>query len=570
MQIPYKTIVQLIQDGQPVDAAHTNVPITDLAQRTAALKQILDALEAGQILRIDDVTLQAGMSIGTPVYLDVDNVFKPAATALANNSVGGALAAVSYVYGILIAKDSDTLGSLALGGRLTSLSTDDWAVVMEGGEFAVGHYWLSAITEGKISLSPGPLAIYIGQAKEDGSFLVRLPAPNYGAHEHDHFVLVGKPAGTVVDPGVGEDQTIDTPDSDQRGWLPAEAPYFDPDHIPDGAVFGYNFAPTEEDPLRAAFPPVPLDGVTFEQDGLILPDTKVIVNEFGIWWLDNSYGNAPWPVDYADTSIADDIDFWFSRLLFATANSLVTRLELHPDSVLNIEILNPSDQLATAGNLKLRVLSVLEEVADDDDGNLAVKDISGGGFTRGPTINRLFPGPGVTLSAASGSAIAGFYGDVIVSASASSALQGEAEVVNLANAREDTTADVQMVVLPTGRTAGPIFTMSVSALAPATSTMRLKAWLYCDKSGTVPAGVTVEYRIVPAPTSNTVLPTGWTSLTTLEGTAVVSGQSKQFDLDEDIESVPSGAIVLVRINRVSSDGFNGSLGLIRLGYALIP
>jgi hypothetical protein len=43
----------------------------------------------------------------------------------------------------------------------------------------------------------------------------------------------------------------------------------------------------------------------------------VVVNEYGIWWMDNSYGNAPWSVTYtADLpALAPEVTLWTSRLI---------------------------------------------------------------------------------------------------------------------------------------------------------------------------------------------------------------------------------------------------------------
>ncbi len=568
--VPFTALVRLVSDGDPVDADHTNQAPTDLTQRTTYLKNVLDTLESGQLLTVTGATLQAALPVGTPMYLDTDNVLKPAVVALAVDAVGGAASKTAYVFGLLLAKDTDTSGSAAIVGRITTLSQSDWANVIDGGVWAAGHYFLSAENAGKISTAPGSLAVYVGQMLPDATFLLRAAPPTYGSHTHYQFDLLGKPAGTVVDPAVGVDQTISVPDATQRGWLPATAPYFPTEQIPAGAKFGYNLAHASEAALRAVFPPVPLSGATFDQGGLTLDDDVVTVNEFGIWWNLQTYGNAPWPVDYAATSIAEDVIFWFSRLLFATDTGVVTSLQKDPASLLDIQVVNASGQAATAGKLRLLVSSLLPSSSTTNEAATAVKTISGGTHTTGPVASRLIPGAGIAMTAAQGDGILGYYGAVTVSASNSDALQGSATLVNIQNARQDTVSDLIMVSLPVGRDSSPVFQIEISKLAPPVSGLRLRPWLYSSTTGTTPA-VTAQYRIIPATSANTVIPTGWSTLGTgLGALAVTSGQMRQLDLTPDIANVPAGAVVLVRFVRLgSTDGFSGTIGIPRLDFALV-
>lgn len=568
--VPFTALVRTIIDGDPVDANHTNQGTTDLTQRTDYLKGVLDSLEAGQLLKVTGATLQAGLSVGTPLYLDTDNVFKPAIVALAVDAVGGAAAKSAYVFGILLSKDTDTTGSVGVVGRITELSQSDWTTVIDGAVWAAGHYFLSSQNPGRISTDPGSLAVYVGQMLPDATFLLRAAPPVYGAHTHYEFTLVGKPAGTVVDPSVGGTQVVNTPDATQRGWLPAAAPYFSVDRIPVGAKFGYNLGVAAENALAAVFPPIPLSGSNFAQGGLMLDGSKVVVNDFGIWWMDDTYGNAPWPVDYAATLTAEDITFWFSRLLFATDTGVVTSLQKDPASLLDIKVVNAAGQSASAGKLRLLVSSLLPNSSTTDEGSTAVKSISGGSHTSGPVASRLIPGAGIALSSTHGDNVAGFYGAVTVSASNSDALQGSATLVNIQNARQDTVSDLIMVSLPAGRDSAPVFQIEVSKLAPATSGLRVKPWLYSSVTGTTPA-IAVQYRIVPSTATNATIPTGWNTLGTgLGSLSVVAGQMCQLSLTPDIASVPAGAIVLIRLVRVgSTDGFSGTIGIPRLDYALI-
>lgn len=565
INVPFTAIVRKVANGQAINADNTNAGPTDLTARTDYLKNQLDSLEAGQLLVATDAVLQSAMPIGTPVYIDLGtNTARPAEVALADDVVGGLAAPSSYVFGLVLNKQTDTSGDIGMEGLITSITTTQWASVMEAGTFAAGHYFLSGSVPGKISLSPGALAVYVGLALPNGWFLARPQPPVYGAHSHYQFTLTGAPAGTVVDPTIGNPQIVNTPNASLPGWLPATTTYFAAGTIPVGAKFGYNLPQADPD-LRAVFPPIPVTG-QFEQGGLFLDTDKVLVNQFGIWWMDNTYGNAPWPVDYSVSHTAEPIEFFFSRLLFATGNGVVTELSKDPASILDIQVINAAGQPAATGKLRLRVTSLLPNSSDADEGALAVKSISGGVHTRGPAVTRIFPGAGVVISGANGDALTGFYGPLTLSLVNSEALQGSAENVNLNNAREDYINDLPMAMLAVGRAAAPTFGINVSTLAPASSSLVLKPWLYSSLSGNLPSLV-VQYRIIPAPGTSQVVPSGWSTLVNLSGTAVVGAQQKQLTLPA-IAAVPAGAIVLVQIVRGNADGFNGNIGVARLDFAL--
>ncbi len=568
---PWQTSVDLLVDGQPVNAATTNVPITELAQRTQSLKEVQDSLEAGSLLRIPDAVLQGGLAVGTVLYLDTDGVFKPAQVVLADTQAGGAAAKESYVYGLILSKATDTSGIVAVLGRISAatISTSQWAAVMAGGVWAAGHYFLSNEDPGKLSTDPGALAIYVGQAMSDGSFLVKATPPVYGTHTHYHFALSGNPAGTANSPSVGQDQNILVADSSARGWLPVSS--FDPDTVPAGAKFGYNITHADDAALLAVFPPIPVESAEFAQSGLSLDETTVVVNDFGIWWMENTYGEAPWPVDYDVTFTSDNVQAWFTRLLAATAGGIVQRLELHPSSVLNIQIVDANGAPADDGRLKLLVSTVLSNGGDTDEGQLGLKDVTGGEFTRGPVASRIKPGAGMSMTSAYGDATNGYYGVVTIANASSDALQGNADSVNLHNARLDEINDLQMVTLPTGRNSAPVFTINLSRLAAVRNTMRFKLWLYSTATGVIPAGFVVEYKVIPVTTTSTVVPTAWTTLDSISGTAVVASQAVELTLTPDVEGILAGSMVLLRVSRdaATSDGFGGNLGIIRAGFQLI-
>ncbi len=349
-------------DGQDVRAATDNQSISDLTNRTDWLKQQLDNLEAGQQLLLRSQTVQSGMVAGEVVYLDkTDDTFKPALAAV--NVQNLSTAADSTFWQGVIQTVSGTVADIVLGGAM-ELTTVAWAAAYEDGTFAEGDVFLSAVVPGKLTTDIGTAGIYLGHMRASGELLVRLGNPGaFIDHVHYGRTLLGQPADSAPsDPAVpGDPQVINTPDDSLRGWLPANSTYFpgfvSGVQIPTDAVFGYNIQHPDESALREIFPLVPPENSQFSQSGLILEDTRVLTNAYGIWWLDPTapsvgqadYGQAPWPVDYvASGNLAPDILLWTTRLIAsAEVIDLVLDAVLQDLSSGTIDTLAVSSILAT-------------------------------------------------------------------------------------------------------------------------------------------------------------------------------------------------------------------------------
>ena len=308
--------VPLIVNGNPVEASYTDAPIQALTQRTDWLYAQLLSLMSGGTLLLRSQVLFTTVPVGTPVYFDIVTSTYKAAFAAVNSDTFSTAAPSAAVTGIVSAV-SGTSADIVPSGYL-KLTTVQWAAVFDTGVFAAGPVYLSTIS-GKISSLPGSLSIYLGTLQPDGSLIVvPVNAGAYLDHVHLERFLVGDPAGTVVDPAFGGTQSVNTPNAALQGWLPANATYF-PGYvtgvqIPTGAKFGYNIQQSSETALRAVFPVLPPENAQFSQSGLILSTDSVVINQYGIWWMTDAYGTAPWPVDYAVTATAAPITLWTTRL----------------------------------------------------------------------------------------------------------------------------------------------------------------------------------------------------------------------------------------------------------------
>jgi hypothetical protein len=310
--------VRVIVNGEAVDAAVTNGPIADLTQRTDWLYDQIQQLLAGSQLLLRDQAIASGLTDGTPVYYDdTTSTFKAAKAAVDNDNLN--LAATTSFWQGFLANVNGTTADVVING-VFELAPATWASIFEDGVFTEGDLFLSAATAGKITPQSGTTGVYLGHMRSDGSFNVRPGGvSSFLQHVHYERELSGNPAGTVVDPAVGGTQTVTAPNPALVGWLPANATYF-PGYvvgvqIPVGAKFGYNIQQASETALREIFPVVPADNAQFSQGGLIVSSDKVVTNNFGIWWMQETYGDAPWPVDYNATSISNPITLWTTRLV---------------------------------------------------------------------------------------------------------------------------------------------------------------------------------------------------------------------------------------------------------------
>jgi hypothetical protein len=355
--IQWKDTYRGVIDGQEVRASITNQAADDLFNNLLYLKTIIDQIEAGKALVIYDQVVDTSVSAGMSVYRDTDNIWRAAISELeaADNSTLFELTEASQVTGIVLAKSSATRGDVVLFGEI--VTTADILNFIDGTYVSGALYYLSPSTAGSITASRGVAPIKVGTVTgPDANGAYRLlfspeQRVNIDSHSHVRFTLEDAPAGEANcvpgkdaeiiwgdfepdGPYPGVIHTVDNADDSLVGWLPADDPAFDGLAVPSGAKFGYNIQADEE--LLAYWPPLPIDGVDVTVDGVSATDDKVIVNSDGIWWMDDTYGNAPWPVNLPCGSSSSTsyevwpirIELWFTRMLSATSSDSINNQAL--------------------------------------------------------------------------------------------------------------------------------------------------------------------------------------------------------------------------------------------------
>ena len=348
--LTWKNYYRPIADGTQVRASVTNSPLSDLFQNQVYLKNVLDTTAAGKALVIPDQVVDSLAAVGTPVYLTTTGVWRPALAELDSSPTSSlfTLTSKAFVAGIVTARNTSGRGDVAIQGQVTIGAA--FASVIEG-TFVEGLQYLSPYTAGKLSSSRGvaPVRVCLAYGPDtSGNYRVIINPDQrlqLESHGHYHFELEDAPAGEANcvpgkegfmwgdlepdGPYPGIIHVVVNSDSTQRGWLPITDPIFADMDIPVGAKFGYNIAMDPE--LAAIWPPLPVESVAVEVDGNGETGDLVEVNADGIWWMDDHYGKAPWPVNLPctpGTSSSDAggpypiwpvrIELWFTKTLHGT------------------------------------------------------------------------------------------------------------------------------------------------------------------------------------------------------------------------------------------------------------
>ena len=573
-----------IADGEQVRAAVTNRPTLEAFQREQHLKDRLDSLQAGQALYLFDVALDPLVQVGQAVYWSAaDLEYKQALAKVAfNATLGGyVIAESSYVVGICIAKYTASMGDLLIVGYASGVNFTQ-AIGAAGNLPAdAGAYYLSASQPGHYSKQKPPVGIYVAYLRGDGSAHVN-PTPREVLENHIHYCydLFAQPAGILHCTDSDRIYQFFSSDPGLPGWLPASDPVFG-GMAPAGAKFGYNLTMHPE--LDRVWPPIPVDNVYLEQDGVGVPKNRYSIDVNGIWWYDDCYAKGPWPIvsggpcvpsssslssssssslsssssspsgssssspsgssSSAPSGLCDSgpwleqlgfvradpttktLRLCFTKMVYKTNQTVVTSLRSAPGSP--IKVLGCDELTAkTTGDLCL-ALDLALNVTENEPGYKVLKDINGVTFKRGPVVDGLKAGANIVLTPTAGkSEVDGAVvrGEMTVSAllPGSDQQEGQLALIALDGVREDSTSDIFFLSFPVGKATSFRGRIEIPReLVIASPILDLWFWVLARTPGTLPA-LPLSYRRLPRPDpacTGVALPTSDVSLTDLDPSA---------------------------------------------------
>lgn len=585
----FKNLITLLQNGDDVDAAVLNAILRELQNNSVYLRDLFSDALLGETVFAREVTLESSAAVGMAVYYDSASATwkRGLAAATIDDSGNVTISENGQVWGIVFQKTNSTLGDILLTGtaEVDLSSAIDGTVVS-------GQYFLSGIDAGKLQLSSPPVGIPVLQVAGPGAtagthkvFVKTSFLDFFNSHQHYKFDLVAAPAGTAS--LSGGRWTIPTPDTASAGWLPADNAVFN-GNAPVGAVFGYNISASS---IGGVWPPLPVESAVIEWNtgesadvGYTgVPPNLVIMDQYGIWWMSDCEDDVPWPADINGTTTTTSttnttpecprdlgmgIRVFFTKMAFQTDNTLVSSLQVHPDSVGTLVITCVDDDLpATTGALQIKLDLPFVQKDADDLGNQFIKTLSGGDLNRGPGVTRIKAGSNNVQIAGTTSG-SYKYGDLTITVTETST--GSIlpfEIVRLDGVEEENYEDVLALMFPPSKTTSLRARLLVPDLSVSKVELKIRTWWMGRVAGTFPP-LTCAYREVTQPSPATTpiaLPTSDTAVA-MDGTGVsFASADEYFELDSASFEVDPNSVVLFDISRpgAGGDGYAGELHLIK-------
>lgn len=588
--------INLIRNGDSVEARTPNRPLLQLADRTQYLKDRLDAAAAGEGLVIFSQPLDSSVSVGDVVYFDKTSESYKKAIAAVNEGNDGILrtSESSFVIGIVVRKLTSTSGDILINGRYQSLTLQD----ADDNDLAMGQYYLSATEAGKLVSTRPAVGVFVCTVTNTGVIVSPTPREVLEDHVHYRFDLSTDVAGTPLCIGTNR-ASIEFADADIEGWLPADHSVFQ-NNAPSGAAFGYNI--WQNASLSAAWPPQPLGAAYVERDGVGVAPEHVVIDDNGIWWMTDCMDYIPWERDYcvssstaviesSSTAVAElaacdvpprRVTLWFTRLVNKTNQAAVSGIKPADGSPIVVSSCAEADASGYyQGKCELD-LNIPWTKTTGVAGSQVVKGISGNGdLSVGPVVEQV---KGAGLVRVSGSGASGGYqnGSVTITGLDPTQVTRQLDVslVALDGALESIYQDsIPYIGFPAGRSTSFTGKIRIPDVLMTNPYMKLDIWFMLPTLGTPPANVTITRMVVPSAdsvdesssSSLTVggfvgtLPTTWSSAQNLDLDQLGSLQQGSYFSRQALKlPVHSNELVLFRVTRSSSDSYNDELGVLNM------
>jgi hypothetical protein len=608
--------VKHVNDGEPVNGAVDSRPTRALEGNAQYLKNRIDSAEMGEGVIAYGETVEAAALIGMAVYRNSDPAHARYERALAavesaidpDGKPTGILvpSASSDTVGIIIFKYNATKADILLAGRhQVDISAAVDPTTLVNNIAPPGRYYLSSFTAGMLVQQRPPVSVSVLIYTDDGMAIVQ-PVQRDFLEDHIHYrvQLYAQPAGTnELDSSSGANRrVVGSPDATLPGWLPATSDFFDMTRVPAGAVFGYNLA--QHPQLARIFPPIPPSGAVIFLDraddltgGKLIPmgpGGLCIVDSFGIWWMSDCNGDAPWPdgwplpVDPGGEILPEcprveefQIILSYTMMVYTTERTAVTSLQpALPDGPLTFTDCDGAE--ATTGDLYAGLnLAFLVDPADDTAGWMAFKtfDAENETFERGPVVEGLTQGLNCTLASKTmGLALDGvtplFQGQVQVNVSTTT---GErelpADLIRMAQTDERYYLNVPYIGFDAGRDTSLRMRFYVPTDLSAGAQVVVRMQLLGRASGTLP-NMSMTYLILkrpvtfnPPPAPPTPILQPLPQLTAEQPLTINTNVSVGADQYTEVNSAPipvnAGDTILVMLSRSSADLYGGEVGLMR-------
>ncbi len=590
----FQDFLNLILNGDPVDASTMNAVSRQLHGNSQYLKDIFEAAALGSTVFARSQTIETDAAVGMAVYFDATNDpwQRGQAVATTDTTTGEfGFASSAMVWGIVHTKSTGTLGDILLIG----FDEIDMSAAIDGTP-AVGQYYLSGTDAGKLVATSPPVGIPVLQSAGEGSdgntrvFVKTSITDLLNAHRHYSFKLTAAPAGTAT---LASSRWSVAGDDAQTGWLPADDAVFS-GNAPTNASFGYNLTQAN---FADMWPPLPISGAVLEWDKgdgegyRQVPagdDALVVFDQNGIWWMSDCEGDVPWSAAYGESTTTTTstttgpecprndemrLQLYMTKMQFSSSNTVVTSIRPHTDSedTLSITCVQTGAD-ATTGDLEIELDLQFVDSGDDDSADAyAFKTLTGNSFTRGPVVSGLKSGnSSIVLTGGTAGAVSTPFEDyrfgLVTATFTDSAVSLELpiEPVRLDGVTEEYYKDVIGLGFPASKTTSYRGRLRIPASLQVTSvTVAIRTWLLARSTGDFPA-MNMTYRIITVPTTPTALPTSDSALAydpTIHNTI---DKDDYGAIDSDPITAAPGDVILFTLERPGSggDGYADEIHLI--------
>lgn len=347
---------------------------------------------------------------------------------------------------------------------------------------------------------------------------------------------------------------------------------------------------SEENVAVSAVHLVPRAGDLLEYS--TVPEELIRVDQNGIWWMSDCYGQSPWPHNFDNVSslsvsesestsstpadcpvgLSAYLRLWFTRPLFFDAGAAVLRLSPRDGSGLTVFCAG-TDIVKSVGDLEIDFdISELSQL-QTDQGALALKSVDDGILRFGPVISSIKSlSPEIVLSG--GTEVGGRrYGAVNISAQ----LDFEnadipTNTIRLNGVLDEYYQGLLLLSFPSSNNSSVTLQVLVSdrLILPEGTTARLQLRLIAPSAGTVPADLfDLEYSRVPKPDGVDTLSLVFSPLT-LDSSAVIPGSNRYFEILSESFEVSGGDSLHFQLARNAPDSYGANMLLlssrVRLAY----
>jgi hypothetical protein len=453
--------VPLVQNGEPVDAPTTNKSAIALAERTAALRSMIESITAGRKIVFPDAPIDAGVEEGHVVSLNLTSLLHELSLSSWEDltiAEGIAVPTENAIYtGVVIKKCSETSADILLSG-LEVLESAALDRLFGTTTPANGLYFLSSQDAGQVSMARSGPNIRVLQYAGDG--LIRVFPFNYDPVTHQHYCFKILQADWVA-----------------AGGLP---------NPPVGATFGVDLTTansiaegTSEAIVNQSGPAVFVNLDT----GTHLLGDEYFVDENGIW--------------------TNQISPTFDIELCVTQADVKDMALLH-----TIENLTEQALELISNNGRVKIGWREYNVEADQAGHIVVKgiDFDNHALLTGPVVEQIVAGPGISISATAPEG----KGQVTITNALYHNLRLASQVLNLDNAVTSIEGVHVITNFPSDRLSKVNYMVQLPEINEANFTARI--WVQVISPGATQNAPDCEYSLIPTPDAAGVTPTALTPL----------------------------------------------------------